>query len=237
MRRECYQIINDEGALKSFIDWLPDLLDNEIYYVSLFARKKYCPELIDTNDKTQLKRFVSTKERLFDKIRQLELPIGAWKLKDTVAPQESLVLYIMPNPRSMYRAMLLMGEKCWKLLKATNYNIHAEAMSCIQKSKSRTCFVDFDIDDKGVDLRELQEVTPEGYTILETRGGYHVLIQPSVANKAIEEANAEEGQVPYKTNWHSKMLEIFPEIDNTGDQMIPVPGCVQGGFTPKFIEL
>ena len=215
-----YQIIKDEQALIEFIDWLPDLEDNEKYYLSLFARKKYVPELIKSNDKTQLKRFTSNKERMLDKIKQLELPLGTWKLRGMSAPQESLVLYINPNPRSMKKATELMGKKCWDLMKNQNYNLHAEAMSCIQKSKSRSIFVDFDIDSKDVDLEKLKDILPVwSYLILETRGGYHVLVKPKALSK--------------KYNWYQKITKTFP-IDQTGDNMIPVVGCVQSDFVPKF---
>ena len=71
-----YQIISDETALQNFINWLPELQDNEKYYVSPFARKKYAENRAQGNDKTQLKRFTSNKERLIDKIKQLEIPVG-----------------------------------------------------------------------------------------------------------------------------------------------------------------
>lgn len=34
-----YKIIYNEEKLQKFIDWLPDLLPNEQYYVALLARK------------------------------------------------------------------------------------------------------------------------------------------------------------------------------------------------------
>jgi len=40
---DCYKIIYDEETLINFINWLPDLKDNEIFYLSLFCRKKYAP--------------------------------------------------------------------------------------------------------------------------------------------------------------------------------------------------
>lgn len=219
-----YTIITDREKLEEFIDWLPELKDNEKFYCSLFARKKYCQDLIKSNDKTQLKRFTSNKDRLLEKIEQLEIKKGTYKLRGHTVPQESLVLYINPNPRCMKRATFQMMNKCLKLIEHdnNNYNIHAEALSCIQRSKGTTHFVDFDIDDKTVDLVKLNTIIPpDCYDIIETRGGYHVLVNPIKATVV-------------ERMWYRKILETF-DCDQVGDQMIPIPGSVQGGFTPKFI--
>ena len=52
----------------------------------------------------------------------------------------------------MKKATEMMGKKCWDLINAKNYNLHAEAMSCIHKAKSRSCYIDFDIDDKSINI-------------------------------------------------------------------------------------
>ena len=226
-----YKIVSDKNKLISFIDWLPELEDNEKYYLSLFARKKYCQELIKSNDKTQLKRFTSDKDRMLKKILQLEVPLGRWYLRDTLAPQQSLVLYINPNPRSMKKATQMMGKKCWDLMFNKNYNLHAEAMSCIQRSKSRGIFVDFDIDEKNIDLDldYLDAIVGTGnYDVLDTRGGYHILVKPDLATKFREENGMNK-------NWYNDIKKTYP-VDQTGDNMIPVAGCVQGGYIPKFIS-
>lgn len=225
-----YQIIADEKKLLAFIDWLPELEKNEKYYVSLFARKKYSDDEIKSNDKTQLKRFTSDKNRMLDKIKQLELPMGAWKLDNGPAPQKSLALYITFNPRCMKQATELMGKRCWDLMKTENYNLHAEALSCIQKSKSRSCYIDFDIDDKTIDLDEdwlKTEIGEGNYVIMETRGGYHLLVQPEKATHFRQENFNDK-------KWYQLIQKKYP-VDQAGDQLIPVVGTSQGGFVPQFL--
>ena len=116
-----------------------------------------------------------------------------------------------------------------QIANATGYNIHAEAMSAIQKCKSRACFIDFDIDfpeDKKINLTELkpfieENVGTKGVHYLRTRGGYHVLVEPSKIDKQFEKT------------WYKNMIK-HPYVDIKGDAMIPVVGCTQGNFIPHF---
>jgi len=39
-----YKIIQDEQAFLQFIEWLPELEDNELFYGCLFARKNMTPQ-------------------------------------------------------------------------------------------------------------------------------------------------------------------------------------------------
>lgn len=235
-----YKIINDESKLLEFIEWLPDLESNEKYLLSLFSRKKYDQDTVRSNDKTQLKRFTCTKENMYRKIKQLELPVGYYTLKGREVTQKSLVLYINPNPRCMIKATKMMGKKCWDLVDSNNFNLERESLSCIQKSKSRSCFVDFDIDtDEGLNFSELKKIIPDWrgitpYNILRTRGGYHLLVKPSLATRAIKSFNSETLGDGLSLNWHGKIRELY-DVDSTGDQFIPVPGTTQGGHVPYFM--
>ena len=219
-----YEIISHNLNLEYFIkNFLPDLKPHEKFYVALFARKKYDSTGVLKADKSQLKRFVSSKERLFDKIRQLEVEVGCYKIDGKPIPQESLALYINPNPRDMKKANFQMIKKSLELIENDNpgFNIHAEALSCIQRSKSKSYFLDFDIDDKNIDLDLLKEkIDPKYYDILETRGGYHILVKVREILKDIK--------------FHAIIRDLY-KVDQIGDQMMPIPGCVQGGFIQNFL--
>jgi len=205
-----YKIITNENKLREFIEWLPELADNEKYYCCLFARKKYCEDQITSADKTQLKRF---------------LAIGAYQLKNIAAPQESLALYINPNPRDLKKATYQGIIELTKFLmnNRENFNPHSELMSCIQQSAGKKKYLDFDVDTKDFDFDKLKDIINVScLEIIETRGGYHILVK------------LDDLDPKYKKTFYKDIVALG--VDQTGDQLLPVPGCTQGGFTPRFIK-
>lgn len=223
-----YQIITDLPALEAFIQWLPELKEHEKFYLCLFARKKYCSTVgWIKSDKTQMKRFLADKERMLEKIMQLECPVGSYRQKGNIIPQESLALYVSPNPRDLWKANFDAVGDLGRVIQCQGKtsNPHQEVMSSIQRSRGTKHFVDFDIDTKedGIIDKIKSAVGDaklgEDFHLLETRGGYHVLISPS--------------KMPQDNGgWHKRMSAM---ADVKGDSMIPVPGTHQGGFTPKFL--
>jgi tetrahydrodipicolinate N-succinyltransferase len=110
---------------------------------------------------------------------------------------------------------------------STGANPHAEAMSMIQKSVGTKHYRIFDLDSKEPEKLEqvLSHLSEGSYRVIETRGGYHILIKP----KFIESSK--------KAVWFKNIINIegIDSGETNSDIMCPVPGTYQGGFTPKFI--
>jgi hypothetical protein len=225
-----YKIITDEQKLRDFIEWLPELKPNETYYCALFARSKYCKNVAKlTADKQQLKRFVTTKAFMFDKLKQLECEIGSYSQKHMPIPQEAISVYITPNPRDMEIAAKKGLIELAKLVTApyNGYNPHVEMLNCLQISTSRKIY--FDIDFDGVKIEDMRDkineiLNPDCLTYLQTHGGFHLLIK------------LENIEKQYTKSWHQKITSL-DGVDIRGDNLLPIPGTYQGGFIPSFIKL
>jgi len=221
-----YKIILDEERLKSFIDWLPELSNKEAYYVCLFARAKYAPGIVLSSGQTQLKRFTSNKEHLLSKIKQLECPVGSYTYKGQALPQESLALYINPNPRDLEKAAKNSLIKLAHLVTKpyTGYNPHTEILSEIQTAHSRKPYMDFDFDNTDPNdiikiIDDLDIVNLDALTIVKTKGGFHLLVEhQKIQNK-------------YQKSWYQSISKM-DGVDMKGDGLLPIPGCSQGNFSP-----
>lgn len=234
-----YKIIYNEEKLQQFIDWLPDLLPNEQYYVALLARKKYNPETGLKADKAQLKRFTSTKERLLQKIKQLELPFGLYESGNATVSQDNLAIYITPNPRDLHKASLfLLKEISEKLIRNDSaIHPHTLALNLIQTTTSRKIFFDLDIDFKIEHHQQAIEkfksdisdcINADCLTFIKTNGGLHCLI------------NLQNIETEYQKTWHQKVSQLTCneyEVTMNGDNVLPIVGCIQGiDFSPYFLD-
>jgi len=245
-KTQVYTIIRDYKELQRYVDSLPDLGENYKYYISLFARKKYGGTQGLTSDKCQLKRCVASKDRIIQKLRQMEVPLGTYVFQgkegeaEVVVNQLSLVVYISANPRDMHKAAGALVKKLVGQIVdgQTIDNPQSEALSMIQVHGKKIYFnIDIDFaEDRFVEENTLKtwlqgKVNSDAYRLIRTRGGYHLLIELAKVNDT------------YKKSWynnivlgttHTEMLsikEFFVDMNN-GDGMLPIPGCVQSEFTP-----
>ena len=227
-----YKIINDEKELIRFIEMLPNLNNNEIFYVSLISRNKY----MDINDKKifpdkiQLKRFTSNKEMLFDKIKQLECELGFYKYKGLPVPENSIALYIHPNPRCLITATKSSALKLTNFIfnNVKNKNPHQIVLSEIQKSKSYTEFIDYDFDNVSDEKTLIEKIIPltgnkDAVIPIKTKNGLHVLVNPRFV------------ELTKIKTFHNSIINLGS--DKSGDQLLPIPGTSQGGFIPKILNL
>lgn len=222
---ENYKIILNEELLKSYIEWLPDLQENECYYGCLFARKKYCKSIPwPGTDKTQLKRFTAKKWNLLHKIKQMECPLGSYEIKGQDIPQDALALYLHVNPRDLWKSTIRSIGQLAKVIESNgrNSNPHQEVLSEIQRSPGKKKYIIFDLDTKDDKiLNDCIKIIDGNCELMETRGGYHIFIPTEKANTISNK------------KWYQALSEI---CDVTGDNMSPVPGCIQGEFMPRLIQ-
>jgi hypothetical protein len=215
--------------LDSFINFLPDLQEDEVYYLCLFGRHKYCPSFPNTRDSGQLVRSIARKKELKEKIQRFETPIGSYSRDGVIAPQEAVCCYIGLNPRSLPRANKnLLIEFARRIADGDlNFNPISAATAEIHRATCRKFFVDFDYD--GVEpcdyYDRIEAIIPKnGFKIIKTRGGFHLVVELEKVKEI-------------KTNWY-KMLSALPNCDVKGsNSLTPIPGCVQGGdFYPYFVD-
>jgi hypothetical protein len=221
-----YKIIADEQKFDEFIGWLPELEPEETIYCQLFGRKKYLEQGTIQSGEQSLNRFCCKKERLKEKIRQLEIPLGLYKNREVVLPQECLCLYICPNPRSHeIAAKNLLKSLADKVTKQyEGYNVYQLVMTELHRAKSKTFVVDFDYD--GIEYDVYRErinsvLNTDSFRVLKTRGGFHVLVMPDKVDS------------DKRNKWHNELTSLGADV--VGDSLLPVPFCFQGGFVPYFL--
>jgi hypothetical protein len=249
-----YKIIHNEQALLSFIDFLPECLPHEQYYITLFARKKYNDK--DSNltaDKNQLKRVTATKDRIIEKIKQMECAVGAYTYKGMAINQNNLALYISPNPRDFKKASMMMLKTLVNNLEINDFvdNTHSMAMNCIQVSHGRRILYDIDVDfNKTKDFDECTEhfkqnivkyLNPEAINMVRTNGGIHCLVCIANIDKKIHSTWHKGIKNMGNEYYDITMWDKEKEDDKVlaFDTVIPVVGCNQGAnnFAPYMIYL
>lgn len=232
MMQETYKVITDLDALNDFIAWLPDLEKGECYYGALLARNKYTKDLgIGTfnSDRHQCGRFLSLKQHIANRIWRMEAPMGSYTVKGFTVPQEALAFYLNINPRNHVRAQptLIRSVTESVLSRRDRVELVEDATSAVRKTIGRKIFVDIDVDGTGIDeiLKHIKGVVNvDAVMVVQTRGGFHIVFRTDLV------------EAKYRKSWYPTMMKLAG-VDVVGDTLLPVPGTIQGGFTPVMKPL
>jgi hypothetical protein len=233
-----YKIIKSEESFNKFLNWLPDLEDGQKFYFCLFARKKFNKTEGLKADRGQLKRFTATKEQAYNKIKKLEVELGSYEIDGVPINEESLVLYVTVNPRDMHKAGLKTAKELVSMMADGRkiYNPQSVALNQIQVTGIKKYF-DIDLDLKencSLSNLELLDLTVDklinedaiASNIIKTRGGYHILVELDKISKEFEKS------------WFKNFSQLKDDrftIMMNGDNLTPVPGCIQSDFIPYLI--
>ena len=246
------KLIQSQSQFDKFMAIMPELKNDEVYFISLSARNKYLSkeerEFYSLGQTEMFGREIAqTKEKLKDyTIRKLESNLYSKRTRNgKIIPEKSLVCYMNVNPSSMVKAYFQFQKEMNRQIaeitialqngKEPNYsfvNIQSrELMNCIQKSTGTKYFIDIDCDTKELEVLDFMIFTLNDndmeYHIIETHGGYHFLLHKDT--------------IPQKFNLKdlcqkaSVISSNKAEVMINGNAMIPVPGTMQSDFLVRFI--
>ena len=243
----CYDILIDKDEFAKFCSMvLPNLENDEQFYCSLLARNKWNKES-NIGSKVQLKRFTSGNEYLMQKLSQLETKIGSYQDKNNPIPQANLGVYIMPNPRSLFNAGQDLINEISRNTKKRVYHMNPQSMalSCIQTNCNRKIYYDLDVDIKNLNNKQryigsiltnlvcLNLNKNEDFFVIETKNGCHILLK--IENMVERLGRNWFKQIESIVRTHNRYCADAANIEMNEDNLLPIPGCTQGGFIPKLI--
>lgn len=241
-------LIKHISEYNKIIGIIPELLNDEVYIVELSARNKYLSpeERLSTGLTRTLmlsRETARSKESINYAIQRLEASLQ-YRQTDTrqPIPEKSLVIYIGINPSSMIDAyqnfkkeLDAANDKVVKSLLNKNepdFNPFLKAqsilMSKIQAGQTRKVWVDIDVDTKEPriinEIKEFLNLENITYHVVETFGGFHVLVNRSSLRK---------GNQLYQTltNLNTKDAEVC--FCKSG--LLPLPGTMQSDHLIKFV--
>lgn len=219
--RECHRFIYSTDEMKKFFDLIE--CENKTHQTFVCVRPKYSKNRPVKNQTMSQKCFYNyTFDKFVDLIKKYELPVGCYKENDCVLPNECMVIYCTTNARNTKQgAKKLLSECIDAAFSGDDYifnHLNPKMNGAIMSSKEKTLLTTIDIDSKDEypevkEFLEEHKIVPAG--VVETRGGYHVLLH---TNENLE-----------------KVYRKFSPKHTMGDTFCPIPGTLQGGFPVKFV--
>lgn len=248
-------LIHSYEQLRVFHKLLATLEPGEVHFVGLACRAKYMTmeersQFSRSQDGVFARKLVA--ETSFNTylrtLQQYELAEG-WKAtttsgRDIQLPGTCLALYGSINPCSGVQAVKHFMQKMLDAsfsndpeVKNTMAHAHSTLLSMFQTSRSRKLWIDIDFDipkEEFVVLKPfLGELRADIFrVVVETRGGYHVLIRCDEALKGTNLGALASKYELIAKQWYSENDKIEIKVGGT---LIPIPGTLQAGFPVHIV--
>ena len=246
-----YNLIFNVNEMREFHSILHPLQPSEAYFVSMSARNKYLSE-------EERKEFELGRSEMFARklvkdtsfedflrvIRSLEVNEGGYTTRNhKPIPEKCLVTYVNINASNGMNALKEFNERsnalmfdCFKNKDAmkTFASLDSMLMNCYQRQRGTKHFIDIDFDvpktsglmSSFVSHLKLQAVK---YHVIETKGGYHVLMERATIKHDYNKVLVELDRV-------AKELYEKAEIVRNVNDMVPLPGTHQAGFPVRLLK-
>lgn len=248
------KLIYDEEQLEKFFNILKPLKTDEVYFISMSARKKYLT--LDERKTYNLNRAEMFAHKLsranefrffLRSCKTLEVSEGGYtdQSGQHILPQKCLVMYININPSSGKKALKEFYGKTQEMIFSNSPDEHKNfakldklLYTCYQRNRGSKYFIDIDMDIKHLpddiqkQILEKMITTLNDYEIkyhgIETKSGHHILLDRHTVKTNLK-------------NITDSVQDLIPEgkegeviINKNG--MVPIPGTLQGGFPVNLWE-
>ena len=247
-------IVADRDVLERFLNVMPELERDEVYFLSLSARNKYLTEEereeFDLGRTEMFSRQIAyDREGILMAIARMEADLSVRRTRNgKEIPHKCLVVYINIHPSSTIKAYTdftkqmnhHFSETFMAVANGKNANYEpfqrcrTHLMNHIQRSSSRKNFIDIDIDCKNENnLEKARSHVHCGlinshisHHIVKTQGGYHVLVDKVKMKE--EHNNFPLYKLVEKAN---ETVGDDGEAVFNKNAMVPLPGTYQAGKT------
>jgi hypothetical protein len=243
-----YTFIYSEEELHKFFDVvLPPLTDNEVYFVSLSARKKYLSDetksILDGSSEMFERKLIEKKDwNLFLRtIRRYECNDGAYmSLEGEAYPNAAMMIYLNFNPCDVikaYEEFIMDSTRNMMALalgrgSSPDYfkRIQHNLMTAMHHSRGTKHYVDIDIDffegtkntsegNKAIcSITEFLKSKNVKFFLVNSHSGYHILMKVETLYF---------GYMKELTKFWKK--DIIQDIMNNSQGMLQLPGTLAGG--------
>lgn len=247
-------MIHNEEHFSTFGKWLPELRQDEVYFLSLSARNKYLSdEEREQYGFGRTEMFARNTARDKAGIRyvmaKLEATLSYRKTRaGKDMPRHALVVYMNVNPSSLIKAYGTFTAQMDKILQETLLaelnntgsppfdpikRMETHLMNAVQKSTGRRHLVDIDVDTKERwvydEMAQHFQDCGISYMSIETRGGFHFLLKKDTFPK--------ERKINFNAQCKDVEKRCGAEVCINSNAMVPVPGTHQGGHLVRVVDI